>query len=666
MDRIFQLSSYQQDIVDFVKFQKGNLLVDAKAGSGKTSTLIMLADELTKCGNKCLFLSFNKHIVEELKEKVSDTENCTIKTVHSLGQSFIYSHLYRKHGKKYKLTVNTLKLRELVRAYYDEYFRTRIDTYNALGVWRQEDVERIKDSSSSELDLDNVKHLDDRGLKQLHNDLITDFVGLCNFSRLYNRNYRCKGELSDLVRKFCWKLSDYVFDALEDYQDLVIAVLDKTKELFENPEMDANGDYIYEIDFTDMIYFPVYYNMTVPASIKQYLGTVLCDECQDLSVLQQKFIRKLDLNFNRFIFVGDKFQSIYAFAGADVHAVDELKQTFILKQLPLNICYRCPENVIRLAQSIVPTIEWNIKREDKGVVEFVTMEDAMKNLKPKDVLIGRKNKELVQIYRKFVLSMKKSVKFRNKELVNQLVNNIEQVITNYINRYVRGLNVEQPLEKHMIEFMKDTGELRDSDLYKTEYESYRKKLISDNSGKSSRISKSNNSIDYLQKCMKEFKGLGAFGEISEDDEKLNDLTEFYSIIDDFLKEYKKISKRLLIDDFKSYITEFLSGNMDKDVPIIGSVHSMKGGEADNIYIYNYPMFPYKMPRATEDEEQQEINLKYVAITRAKKNLYLIECDESEDMDGHIKVLNAESKSEVNYLLNPEDYKKALFSSFESD
>ena len=36
------------------------------------------------------------------------------------------------------------------------------------------------------------------------------------------------------------------------------------------------------------------------------------------------------------------------------------------------------------------------------------------------------------------------------------------------------------------------------------------------------------------------------------------------------------------------------------------------------------------------------------------------------MDGHIKVLNAESKSEVNYLLNPEDYKKALFSSFESD
>ena len=56
MDRIFQLSSYQQDIVDFVKFQKGNLLVDAKAGSGKTSTLIMLADELTKCGNKCLFL----------------------------------------------------------------------------------------------------------------------------------------------------------------------------------------------------------------------------------------------------------------------------------------------------------------------------------------------------------------------------------------------------------------------------------------------------------------------------------------------------------------------------------------------------------------------------------------------------------------------------------
>ena len=93
----FELSSYQKNIMNFVSTQRGNLLVDAKAGSGKTSTLILIADELTKSGNKCLFLAFNKHIVEELQTKITNP-NCLIKTVHSLGYSFIASYLYKKHG----------------------------------------------------------------------------------------------------------------------------------------------------------------------------------------------------------------------------------------------------------------------------------------------------------------------------------------------------------------------------------------------------------------------------------------------------------------------------------------------------------------------------------------------------------------------------------------
>lgn len=790
----YELSEYQKNILGFISNENGNLLVDAKAGSGKTSTLILIAEKLNAQSNKCLFLAFNKHIVEELQTKISNP-NCLIKTVHSLGFTFIRSYLYKKHNTNYDLEVDTSKLRNLVKEYYDKYFRPIIDRFNATGSISDDNGEicYIRGDISDKINMSSDE------LKDLHNNLISDFVGLCNFSRLYNINYKQAGALDKLVSNFCWHLAEYYEDILCNYQDLVIAVIDKTKELFENPEV-VNGKPVYKVDYTDMIYFPVYYNMQIPYSIKEYLDTVLVDECipethyietkqgkmkfkelkrridkgeqiyvktfnenteqleykpvisvtdkgvrpvyeittaglnkiqatdnhpfmtqngwkqlkdlvigedylyldkpdnqktkyipsvtsdynwkqndgnvvksieyvgdkkvldmevadnhnffiskfhqkngsailvhncQDLSILQQKFVKKLDTNYNRFIFVGDKYQSIYMFAGSDTHAIDKLDNNFFLHHLPLNICYRCPENVIRLAQEIVPTIEWNTKREDKGEVKFLSLEEAEKQIKSGDVLIGRKNKDLLKIYRKFVLTLKKPVKFRNSELVATLVNSIEASINEYIKRYSRGLNIDKPLQKHMKEFELTTGCLSGTETYIAELKECSKRLISENSGKSARVSKSNNTIDYLQVCMKEYKELGAYGLVKEDDDKEDkDLDEFYEIIEDFMKEFRQNRASIKLKDFIQYIKSFLSGSMYDDVPIISSVHSMKGGEADNVYIYDYPMFPYKIgSNQTFESMQQERNLQYVAITRAKKNLYLLECaDESRKDD----------------------------------
>ena len=68
----FKLSTYQENILNTVKSTNKNILVDAKAGSGKTSTLILISEAIQKQGNKCLFLAFNKHIVEELKGKMEE------------------------------------------------------------------------------------------------------------------------------------------------------------------------------------------------------------------------------------------------------------------------------------------------------------------------------------------------------------------------------------------------------------------------------------------------------------------------------------------------------------------------------------------------------------------------------------------------------------------
>ena len=57
MNTNFKLSEYQQNIINYVQTSNGNLLVDAKAGSGKTSTLLLISDLITKQNKKCLFLA---------------------------------------------------------------------------------------------------------------------------------------------------------------------------------------------------------------------------------------------------------------------------------------------------------------------------------------------------------------------------------------------------------------------------------------------------------------------------------------------------------------------------------------------------------------------------------------------------------------------------------
>ena len=167
-------------------------------------------------------------------------------------------------------------------------------------------------------------------------------------------------------------------ECLENYYELVPAVINKILNMFEYPEQNTEGKYQYAIDFLDMIFLPVYYNMSIPYSLRGSLDTILIDESQDLSQLQQMFVRRLYTGLNRFIFVGDRNQSIYGFNGADTKAIDRIKSNFEPKELPLSICYRCPEKVVRLSQQIVPDIEWNKNREDKGNIAAITYSEMKK------------------------------------------------------------------------------------------------------------------------------------------------------------------------------------------------------------------------------------------------------------------------------------------------
>lgn len=62
--------------------------------------------------------------------------------------------------------------------------------------------------------------------------------------------------------------------------------------------------------------------------------------------------------------------------------------------------------------------------------------------------------------------------------------------------------------------------------------------------------------------------------------------------------------------------------------VFSSVHKAKGLEADNVFIIRQDLMPSKMAK-NDDDRQQEENIRYVAYTRAKVNLYLVVGDGAE-------------------------------------
>ena len=78
----FQPSKYQQAIFDFITNGQGSAIVEAVAGSGKTTTVVDALD-LIPSNKRCIFLAFNKSIADELRSRVPS--HTVASTFHSAG-----------------------------------------------------------------------------------------------------------------------------------------------------------------------------------------------------------------------------------------------------------------------------------------------------------------------------------------------------------------------------------------------------------------------------------------------------------------------------------------------------------------------------------------------------------------------------------------------------
>ncbi len=121
----------------------------------------------------------------------------------------------------------------------------------------------------------------------------------------------------------------------------------------------------------------------------------------------------------------------------------------------------------------------------------------------------------------------------------------------------------------------------------------------------------------MSKTMEKLAGLKE----RSDDDRFN----FYKFKDNY-KNFLLLAKNLahmegtvenLIKDF-----QLMFKNNDGKGISLCTIHKSKGLEADVVYILNEDLIPSKYAKSTQ-QLQQESNLKYVARTRAKKELYFL-------------------------------------------
>ena len=311
-------SNYQLKIFEEIKTGEGNLIIEALAGSAKSTSLIE-GSKYIKPGASAIFLAFNKIIASDLREKLSN--NIETHTFHALGLKIL--------GRNIKdLQVEQGKLDSII----DKRFKAK--EFRSLKKCLKKIIPKAKSCLSQSI-----------------------------------------SELDDLIDVFDLEIPSEMERI--DFINQTLSVLDLCKQ------------FSTVVDFDDMVWLAAL--LELKATKYDY---VFVDEAQDISRSQLALIQKIIKPTSRIFFCLDQNQQIYQFRG--IINISEIESTFKTKSLPLNICYRCPELVIKEAQKIVPALEV-APGAIKGKVERCSSGEMMSSIKLNDVVLSRSNAPLVAL-----------------------------------------------------------------------------------------------------------------------------------------------------------------------------------------------------------------------------------------------------------------------------
>ena len=314
--------------------------LSARAGTGKTSTIRLGIEALKEKGyplQNITVVAFNKANQEDLSRVLP--QECKVATLHSLGFQSLRRFLPG-------LKLETDKLFKLV---------------SEAGIRGKNSRDIFKDTMKL------VSAAKSQGLV---------------VKPLKKGNLFREGILENTGKNW--------LDLVERYE-LWDADIEKGREILQKSNELSLEERI--IDFDDMVYLPVALGQKIITSDK-----LIVDEAQDLSPLNLKMLKEIP---SKIWYVGDPYQTIYAWRGAETKAIESLG----LRTLPLTNCWRCSGEIIKEARKLVP----DIRTTNPDGVPVRTLEETpdWEELSPATIL-ARRNSQLILIALKLRASKSKT------------------------------------------------------------------------------------------------------------------------------------------------------------------------------------------------------------------------------------------------------------------
>lgn len=135
--------------------------------------------------------------------------------------------------------------------------------------------------------------------------------------------------------------------------------------------MEISASQPNSVSYSDMTWLPIKLGLKVP-----FVDIMYADELQDFNRARIELVMRSLGTKGRLIGVGDVFQSIYGFTGADRHALNIIKQRANAINLPLHTTYRCGRAIVEMAKRYVPDYAAAPNNSD-GEVRSSTMQEMM-------------------------------------------------------------------------------------------------------------------------------------------------------------------------------------------------------------------------------------------------------------------------------------------------
>lgn len=583
MEKI-NFSEQQKAVFNHIFTKNTNLVIEANAGTGKTFTIVQgCVQFMEKFGNRwgdILFLAFNKSISTEIKEKPiayqTDADD---------------NYIYDENGMK--IPTNWVCKIADVGTMHSFGLRCLNKAMKAIG---HPEIVFNRDNKN----IDNDKYLKiAKGIcdslfptisKSDRNGIANDAVHLFNLARI---NLLKAGDMVALQ-----KLIDHHDMAIGNDAIMVVDMLMK-KYAYTLDITSSNP----VIDFTDMLILPLMYhtqgqrllqagkiNYKDPrANIIPWYKLVFTDECQDLSRAQRELM-KAAARRGRFVAVGDPHQAINGFAGANNDSFELITKIPHTEVLPLSVNYRCGKNIIKLAQGLVPEIqahpnaidgivrhtkEVNINTFQEGHYEEVVDEETgeiTKRYVEGDMILSRCSAPLIGLCIKLIAKGKPA--------------------------YVMGKDIMAAIEA-----LVKRSDAKTIKGFKTWVAEEREKIIRDIcKEKDMTPAEAQQTPTYIA-----FK------------DKVDCILAF---------EHREHNLDFIIKDLKNIFDDKRKG----DMITLCTCHKSKGLENQRVFILAPERLPLIWKGQLDWQYEQEENLKYVAITRAKEELVFVDIEQDALMN----------------------------------